>query len=486
MRHLPVDPHTLLTLFTALPLVGLLLWVFARHCGTAIGLLLGTQVWAVAAGGQTAALDIGVRVYPMDVLAVCALCVALVRLWRGGLTGHAGLLPLLTLVALTGWSTLRGIANFGLQAAGNDSRVYFWYFLAIALYTATAPLGTSLSRIVTRAWLASAAAYALLSLAGWAGRGLHSVTTRVTVDGVTVDPRPVPAGAALVLAQGAMLLLCPLVSASSTAGSSGHHPPTRTRQARGRSLLALLLLVLVALLQHRTVWVAAAAMAIAWWVLRPARTGQRVASAIAGVTVLFSAVLLYSVGAFGAIGGALTDSFMETQGTHSTFVWRVLGWQDLLNAPRSAAQWLFGAPFGSGYERSIAGGLVTVSPHDYYLHVVLRLGLVGLGALLVLYVLAWRRSVQAGSGTLALRLAIIGQLVLFVAYSALPEQAVLLGLCLWQARVSAVGERRQPSPGRLGADTCTAETVLHTAAVVPRPSSVPDSVNAAPPSARSC
>ncbi|MEV1051979.1 O-antigen ligase family protein [Streptomyces sp. NPDC049887] len=448
MRLLPVDPQTLLMLLTALPLVGLLLWVFARHCGIAIGLLLGTQVWIVAVGGQTAALDIGVRVYPTDVLDVCAIAVAMARVPRRRPTAYGAPAALLAMVALTTWSTLRGAAAFGLQAAGNDSRVYFWHFLAITLYLATAPPSASLSRVVPRAWLATAIAYALLSVAGWADRGLHAANAHLAVDGVTVDSRPVPAAAALVLAQAAMMLLASRAPAAPDPGVPDRGGPAGGRRVNGRHLTALLFLVLVLLLQHRTVWAATAMMGLAWWVLRPARGGQRLVSAGAGALVLSLAALLYVAGAFGAIGGSLADSFKETQGTRSTFAWRVLGWQDLLDAPRTLVQWLVGAPFGSGYERFIGGGLVTVSPHDYYLHIMLRLGLVGLLALLVVYFQTWRRLARAGAATLALRVVMVGQLVLFVSYSAFPEQAVLLGFCLWQARVrTAGGPPLPPSPG---------------------------------------
>lgn len=482
MQLLPVDPQTLLMLLTALPLVGLLLWVFARHCGIAIGLLLGTQVWVVAAGGQTASLDLGVRLYPADILTACALCVATARLPRRDLWTRSGLLPALVLVALAGWSTLRGVAAFGVEAAGNDARVYFWHFLAFALYVATLPLNAPLNRVIPRASLASAAAYVLLSLLGWLGRGLHSLTTHVAVDGVTVDPRPVPAGAALVIAQGAMLLLCR--PAHGRSGPASSAPGTRKAARRGVLAVpaAFLLLVLVALLQHRTVWVGAVAMALGWWMLRPARAGQRMTSAIAGAVVLTFAALLYSIGTFGSIGASLTDSFNETQGTRSSFVWRVLGWQELLNAARTTMQWLLGSPFGSGYARSIEGGLVTVSPHDYYLHLVLRLGLVGLVALLALYVVVWRRLGRGGEGNLALRLVIIGQLVFFVAYSAPPEQAVLLGWCLWQARASEAEAARRPSPAGTGTPAPTSGHVPAPANGVPRPAAVPGGgpVGAAP------
>jgi O-antigen ligase len=204
--------------------------------------------------------------------------------------------------------------------------------------------------------------------------------------------------------------------------------------------LAVVFLVAVILLQHRTVWVATLMMALAWWVLRPARDGRRFVSAGAGTLELSVTALLYCVGTFGIIGDRLTASFEETQRTQSTFTWRVLSWQDLLDVPRSYVQWLIGAPFGSGYERFISGTLVTVSPHDYYVHIMLRLGLVGLLALLFVYFQAWRRLARVGPAALGIRIVLLGQLVFFVSYWPSPEQAVLLGFCLWQTRVCAADE----------------------------------------------
>jgi hypothetical protein len=194
------------------------------------------------------------------------------------------------------------------------------------------------------------------------------------------------------------------------------------------------ILAFVVLLQQRSVWVAGGAMAVTWWALRPVRAGQRLTSAVAGAIALSMVALAFVLGAFGRIGSALSDSAAETQGDRSTFAWRVLGWQDLLDEPRSLVHWLIGVPFGSGYDRYIRGGLVAVSPHNYYLHVVLRLGLIGLVFLVVLYVLIWRLFMRSGSADLALRLMIVGQLVFFMSFAAFMEQGVLLGLCLWRAR----------------------------------------------------
>ncbi|MEU0217077.1 hypothetical protein ABZ281_19020 [Streptomyces sp. NPDC006265] len=451
------------TLFLGLALFAVLLWIFTQHCNTAIGLLLGVQVWAIAAGGETPFLDVGFAVLPSDLLAACAVLVAVARLLQRGAPTRAELLLLLAVMCLIAWSLQRGAGTFGLASAANDARVYFWQFFASALYVATAPLHADRARVVVRLWLVTAAAYAALSLAGWANTGLHSVVDAATVGGQAYDARPVPARSALVLAQSAVLLLCPWGGNSSASARTVEYGPGGDRRGRkGRTtdggrrriLPALLCLVLVVLLQHRTVWAIVIVMAVVGWALVPARAGQRLACAAAALLSLCVVTLVFAAGMFGRVGSVLAGSFLETQDENSTFAWRVLGWQELLKGPKTLVEWLLGSPFGSGYDRWVGGVVISVSPHDYYLHVLLRLGVVGLLTLLAVYLLVWRRLGSVGNGTPALRLVVVSHLVLFVSYSPFPEQGVLLGLCLWQLRADAAdrsgGGPRKPLVDRSG------------------------------------
>ncbi|WP_306926795.1 hypothetical protein [Streptomyces luteogriseus] len=454
------------TLFLGLALFAVLLWIFTQHCNIAIGLLLGVQVWAIAAGGETPFLDVGFSVLPSDLLAACAVLVAGARLLRRGAPPRAELLLLLAVMCLIAWSLQRGAGTFGLASAANDARVYFWQFFASALYVATAPLHPGRARLIVRLWLVSAAVYAALSLAGWLDTGLHSVVDAATVGGQAYDPRPVPARSALVLAQSAVLLLCPWGgnggNSSASARTVEYGPGGDRRGREGRTtgggrrkiLPALLCLIFVVLLQHRTVWAIAIVMAVVWWALVPARAGQRLVSAAAALLSLCVVTLTFAAGMFGRVGSVLAGSFLETQDENSTFAWRVLGWQELMKGPKTLAEWLLGSPFGSGYDRWVGGVVISVSPHDYYLHVLLRLGVAGLLTLLVLYILVWRRLGRVGNGTPALRLVVVSHLVLFVSYSPFPEQGVLFGLCLWQLRADATdrsgGGPRKPLVDRSG------------------------------------
>ncbi|MFJ7337135.1 hypothetical protein ACIQUU_28285 [Streptomyces sp. NPDC101116] len=466
MQHLAVASDMIQTLFLGLALFAVLLWIFTQHCNIAVGLLLGVQVWAIAAGGETPFLDVGFSLLPSDLLAACAVLVAGARLLRRGAPPRAELLLLLAVVCLIAWSIQRGIGTFGLTSAANDARVYFWQFFASALYVATAPLHAGRARVVVRLWLLSAAAYAALSLAGWVSTGLHSVVDAATVGGQVYDPRPVPARSALVLAQSAVLLLYPWGgsggNSSASAGTVEHRPGgdrgrqggRRTDGGRRKVLPALLCLVLVVLLQHRTVWAIVVVMAVVGWALVPARAGQRLTLAAAALFSACVVTLMFAAGMFGRVGSVLAGSFLETQDENSTFAWRVLGWQELLKGPKTLVEWLLGSPFGTGYDRWVGGVVISVSPHDFYLHVLLRLGVVGLLTLLALYLVLWRRLGRVGDGTTALRLVVVSHLVLFVSYSPFPEQGVLLGLCLWQLRADAAdrsgGGPRSPLVDRGG------------------------------------
>lgn len=464
MQHHAIASDMTQALFAGLALFGVLLWVFTQHCNTAIGLLLGVQVWAIAAGGEISLFEVGVNIHPSDLLAACAMLVAGARLLRRRVAFRAELLLVGAVMFLIAWSIQRGVGAWGLPAASNDARVYFWQVFASVLYVATAPLQACRARVVVRLWLVSAAAYAALSLVGWLNTGLHSVVDAATVGGEVHDPRPVPARSALVLAQSAVLLLFPWFGDSSASATTAENSPGRDRRrkgrpdsSRGKLLAALLCLVFVVLLQHRTVWATTIVMAVVWWALIPARAGQRLAAAAAALVSMSVIALTFAVGMFGGVGSVLADSFAETQDANSTFSWRVLGWQGLLEGPKTLTEWLLGSPFGSGYDRWVGGVVISVSPHDYYLHVVLRLGAVGLLALLTLYVLVWRRLGRGGNGTSALRLLVVSQLVLFVSYSPFPEQGVLLGLFLWQLRADTADRfsytRRKPLVSQQRSDT---------------------------------
>ncbi|MET8326502.1 O-antigen ligase family protein [Streptomyces sp. NPDC005181] len=451
-----LDPTTLLWAAAGLTGVGALTTALYRW--TAFGLVLFVvaqihQSFQESGAAGPDVRDTGVDVLPTDVVAVCLLAAAVLRIVHAARRSDADgaplrpvvAAPLLLLVAMTAWSLLNGGILFGLPTAGNEARTGFVHLLSAALYVAVLPPGTALVRTVTRLWAATAGVLAVFAVLWWLRVGIGSNSDRVMVDGVLTDARALGPEQALLIGQAAVALLC----------------------LGGRARAAAWpLLVAVVLMQHRTAWVATGVMAAGWLLSRRGRGGSRgtaVALLACGVALLLPVA---------AYGGDVAESLASSGEDDRTLMWRVDGWLGLLPQLGGVQDWLLGLPFGSGYARLVDGGLVSVSPHNYYLQVLLRLGLVGLAALLTLYVAVWRTTGPGVAGPvmapatasapaepdaddrarLLLRLLLCSQLVFCITYPLFPEQAVVLGLLAAHARPLGRAVSRTPKefpcPGR--------------------------------------
>ena len=116
---------------------------------------------------------------------------------------------------------------------------------------------------------------------------------------------------------------------------------------------------------------------------------------------------------------------------------------------RSPLNWFTGEPFGTSYIRRGEGSEVAAGPHDFYIEILLRTGILGLLALLALtvglLVATWRRSTEDagvfGSGVLAALLMM--QLIWFITWAPGIEQGIVTGIAISLAgRQTAEGLRR--------------------------------------------
>jgi O-antigen ligase len=162
----------------------------------------------------------------------------------------------------------------------------------------------------------------------------------------------------------------------------------------GWRFLVPLLALAVLVLQHRSVWVASFVPAmLAFVVVRQsqAKLAGRLA-VIAALTAIVLGPLLVSGKLSTATTSVAESAEKATSTTSGTFVGRVEGWEALLkqwsaSGPRT---WAMGNPYGSGYKRTIeqAGGRdITYAPHNYFVQLLLRTGVIGLLAFLALQ---WR------------------------------------------------------------------------------------------------
>jgi len=284
------------------------------------------------------------------------------------------------------------------------------------------------------AW--GAAAIMVMVFVGW---GLemagYQIVVRYREEGASAF-RVVPARAAMFLLSVALVLL----------------PRALESRSKCLGLLVGVFVLQVLLLQHRSVWLAAlpgiTLLAALYW-----RTIRRLAPylpLVAIPAVLATAVLLLE-GALDGVLGALSHS-VQNEGT---FLWRLEGWVALMTGWQSASvvEKLIGGPFGTGFSWYL-GSVdmeVTSSPHNSYLVLLLRVGVLGLAAFLMAYATCIRKLLanrQSGASRLQLCLVAVlcAQCVFFMFYGPSIMQAVFLGSAL------AVCPKNAAAPAAAGSE----------------------------------
>jgi hypothetical protein len=328
------------------------------------------------------------------------------------------MLPILVADSVFVINLYRGISEFGLRPATNESREWLYFLVTTAFVVAAGPWGSRF----WRPWFGLAAVLTGLAWLGLARHGLHPTTSSIIINGQPVDPRPLTAGGAIALAFALIALL------------GSHAIASRRKAICGVVLVATLVVV-----QQRTVWVVLAVTFLLWAAasLHQRGTAQHRRLAAMGVAALGAAALALASGI--AAGSVFGQSLAEATAKHSTFTWRLIGWSDLLHSDHSAAAIAWGLPFGSGYTRTVLGTVTGVAPHSFYVAALLRLGLIGLIAMAVLYKNAWtqRRQAAAGLGVspLTVALLLVGMLLFSITYEpGYLAGSVIAGLVVWKVQ----------------------------------------------------
>lgn len=418
------EPQTLFFLVAGVVLLlalGVLVHVSAK-LGTAVFVVLAA-LWTNLRTPLAPSLAIGgLQVTALDVLAVVILVSGLVRATTGAAAGRR-LWPLWLLVGILVLNAARGISHSGLQHPVDEVRS--WLFLLAALvYGATSTVTDPLW------WRRVLALYcgglAVVTVVGLSGTGLGAATTRVQLDGKLVDPRPLTSFGALILADVLLILFA-----------------ARLRR-RNRSLAAMAVLAaLLVLLQQRTVWIAGA-ISLSYVALAALRAGgrARLAAVIGAASVALVAATAFLTGTVQrSVIAASAENITQSD---NTLAWRLEGWKQLLRTNLGLVQSVVGQPFGSGYRRTVAGTVVTVSPHSHYVEMFLRFGLIGSVAFVALAVIAWRGTSAAalrfGVEVTALRAILLALMVAGLTYRWDITQGLMLGTIIGSAG------RGRPSP----------------------------------------
>lgn len=311
-------------------------------------------------------IQIGFQIYSNDIISLLVLaCVAVAFVRRP--------LPLTELPFLL-WlgfgltiliSFAAGYSAYG-KAAGTELRPFFYVWVA-GLYCCTTQF-TQAELLRIGRWCTSTA-YALIGIAiyRWVGIELGFVVRQLVFDedGGGNSFRPIGAEPAFFIALVAVVHFMAWLRGTGSAKSGLH---------------AAALTLFVVVLQHRSVW-GALIVATVYVLLQerqylPRRFGLLVA------VVLFGGIVVGCAAAFGLMDGlieSLERSVSSVSGQQSTFTARVDGWVNLMGEwiDSSLRTWLLGFPFGHGYRRVIRGIVVEFAPHNYYINLLLRVGIVG-------------------------------------------------------------------------------------------------------------
>lgn len=302
----------------------------------------------------------GNSVYVLDVLAAAFLLVGISRTEQMRANLGPAVWIWLALGVLLCVSLLRGIPEFGLGAAMNEFRLFAY---PVAALTWSMSLRRSEER--PRAYMGRFAVllgWGLVSVSAlhMARTGLGSAAELVDAGSGTVQTtRPLVSGQAL------MLLMCAVICLWIW----------RAEARRWYLIHAAAFGLVVMIVQQRTVWGVAIMALFAVFLVAPGRTKATVIGGLllAGALVPF---LLTS-----QTGQSLAGQLLSSAENSSTYDARTVSWMNLILQSQANGDEavIFGSPLGAGFGR--LEGIdrwVTFAPHNWYLTLYLRVGLLGL------------------------------------------------------------------------------------------------------------
>ena len=425
--------------------------LLVRRAEVGAALLLGATLMSATLVSRVPSLTLpgGIRVQLHDVGFTLVLAAAILRMLRMPRFTKWQRWALLVAVMLV-LSLVRGVAAFGPQHAIAELRL-FLAFVAGALYFSTFAPSRRMNDRIGRIWLVLSIPMMIVVCLRW-------LATLAGID-LGVPPAEFGADAALKVLNGPYAFF--LADAVILTVPFWH---LRDRRSRRLTWLGALLLVFVVLLDRRTVWLTVV-VGLAVVMVRNRSLSRRVLAMVVGAVLLAGVGYVALVGGSEGEGGSVATSAVST----GTLDWRIQGWYELVDGlPKGRV--VTGEPLGSGFTREVQGSEVEAEPHNFYVTVLLRAGVVGLLALIALTVgllrALWRLPAPGdhdgllAPGVFPALLAM--QIVWFIAWTPGMEQGIVTGLAAGLAAYSrrgvgflerrpvrfvtgsATGEERQP------------------------------------------
>ena len=316
-------------------------------------------------------LQLGLQIYPNDVISLFVLMSVIGGFFHRPLPVHESpFLLWLAFGATVILSFIIGLGEYG-RYAGTEVRPFFYLWVA-GLYGCTADFDESELRRIGRWCVWTAYALIGISIYFWLAVQAGFVDRKALFgDEEGTVFRPVGSHAVFFVATVALVHTIAWLRGTGTRRSGWH---------------AAVLLAFVTILQHRSVWIAALAGLLCVLILERRYLPKRFPLLLGFVLIM---TLLTSIAAwFGYLddlASRMVQSTLSMTDRQGTFAARVDGWVRLLESWTDASTQVlvFGFPFGRGYTRMYNGQLIEFAPHNFYLDLVLRVGIVGMVLFLV-------------------------------------------------------------------------------------------------------
>jgi hypothetical protein len=322
-------------------------------------------------------------------------------------------------------------------SAGVDFRVHFYVWVALAYFCTVEWTEAMIERVVN-AWIVCSVCLCLLVYYRWLRSTLDPGYAQeiMALDTTGVRFRVIGSGPTLVIAIGFLGLLFKML-----AGQVSLLP---------RLLLPLLLLTVVAL-QHRSVWasVLVGTACVVWTQQRANKASNPV---IAVALLIIPLVIAFTLPPEGnsVLASVKSSAGQAVSTEEGTMVGRVANWQELVSkwaGSKNPVTYLMGSPYGSGYnpvESEDELGALDMVPHNHFVHILYRGGLIGLFATLWVFYRVWRsasKQTKHGGKPWApfLFTVLSASFAYYIPYWASYDSAMLIGIA-----ISYLGVERHP------------------------------------------
>ncbi len=400
-----------------------LVWLLFHKAQTGLVLVMLLFVWETVAVGLPGII-LKLIVYPQDFVFLLIGIAAVLRLALAN-KFHASQKAWLVFGFFLFASVFIGLVRFG-TAAGVEFREYYYFWSGTAYFMSFSE-DPGFLELARKAWIFAALTCVATAIFRWTADALGlEIGTAWAAVGARTQFRVLNAAQTLLLGQAFLMLVYSYATG---------------QRRKGEEILIPIFLVAILILQHRSVWIAVLACLLALlWIDKSARKRLLGGVGILAIPLGGMILLLSFVNGSDQVLTSVASSAGEVGSSHSSFTWRINSWEELLKQwiYSGPLQYLFGNPFGSGFSRYIEGveGATVEAPHNFYVQTLLRVGLLGVFALLMSYwtvIFSWaKKNIKKNMSPqdYMLPLLLFSQLVYFIPYSANYVQCVLLGLAL--------------------------------------------------------